>query len=283
MKNKLFFALILLFTFSISVYSQKDSVKLNTWLPTAAAGLNVSQLALSNWTQGGDNSITWTLLGNGSLKYKSIGWTFNNNLKIAYGRTKLDGADFRTNDNELYLESVISKNISWAVDPYFSNTVRTPVGIAYNYDNNLKTETAAFFDPGYLSQSVGFTYQKTKGFDTRLGVAVQETFTRNNTKYSDDPATIDKIEKFKAETGIESVTNGQYILAENILFKSSLRLFTRFKSLDVWDVRWDNSIVAKINDYLNTSFSYLLIYQKDQSPTAQMKEGLQLGLNYTIL
>jgi hypothetical protein len=281
MKNKLSFALILLFIFSISLYSQQDSVKLNTWIPTAAAGLNISQLALSNWTQGGDNSITWTLLGNGSLKYQSVGWTFNNNLKIAYGRTKLGGADFKTNDNELYLESVVSKNINWAVSPYFSNTVRTPVGIAYS-NTDPPVQTAAFFDPGYLSQSIGFAYQKQKGFDTRLGIAVQETFTRNNTQFSDDPAT-EKIEKFKAETGIESVTNGEYVLAENMLFKSSLRLFSRFKSLDVWDVRWDNSIVAKINNYLNTSFSYLLIYQKDQSITAQMKEGLQLGLNYTIL
>ena len=281
MKNKLSFALILLFIFSISLYSQQDSVKLNTWIPTAAAGLNISQLALSNWTQGGDNSITWTLLGNGSLKYQSVGWTFNNNLKIAYGRTKLGGADFKTNDNELYLESVVSKNINWAVSPYFSNTVRTPVGIAYS-NTDPPVQTAAFFDPGYLSQSIGFAYQKQKGFDTRLGIAVQETFTRNNTQFSDDPAT-EKIEKFKAETGIESVTNGEYVLAENMLFKSSLRLFSRFKSFDVWDVRWDNSIVAKINNYLNTSFSYLLIYQKDQSITAQMKEGLQLGLNYTIL
>ena len=282
MKKKLSFTLILLFFSGISLYSQQDSVKLNTWLPTAAAGLNISQLALSNWTQGGENSITWTLLGNGSLKYKSIGWTFNNNLKIAYGRTKLGGADFKTNDNEFYLESVISKNLNWAVAPYFSNTVRTPVGVAYS-NTDPPVQTAAFFDPGYLSQSIGFTYQKQKGFDTRLGFAVQETFTRNNTQFSDDPATTDKIEKFKAETGIESVTNGEYVLAENMLFKSSLRLFSRFKSMDVWDVRWDNSIIAKINDYLNTSLSYLLIYQKDQSVTAQMKEGLQLGLNYTIL
>jgi hypothetical protein len=282
MKKKLSFALILLFFSGISLYSQQDSVKLNTWLPTAAAGLNISQLALSNWTQGGENSITWTLLGNGSLKYKSIGWTFNNNLKIAYGRTKLGGADFKTNDNEFYLESVISKNLNWAVAPYFSNTVRTPVGVAYS-NTDPPVQTAAFFDPGYLSQSIGFTYQKQKGFDTRLGFAVQETFTRNNTQFSDDPATTDKIEKFKAETGIESVTNGEYVLAENMLFKSSLRLFSRFKSMDVWDVRWDNSIIAKINDYLNTSLSYLLIYQKDQSVTAQMKEGRQLGLNYTIL
>jgi len=282
MKNKLSLTLVLIISFTLYVFPQQDSIKLNTWLPTAAVGLNISQLALSNWTQGGENSITYTFNGTGGLVYKSIGWTFSNNLKFAYGRTKLGGTDFRTNDNELYLESVISKNIDWVLSPYFSNTVRTPLGIGYTYDTDPPTEIAAFFDPGYLSQSVGLTYKQVKGFDTRLGLAVQETFTRNNTQFSDDPATTN-IEKFKAETGIESVTNGEYVLDDNLLFKSNLRLFSRFNSLDVWDVRWDNSIVAKINNYLNTSLSYLLIYQKDQSVKTQMKEGLQLGINYTIL
>ena len=282
MKKKLTLTLTLTFLFAFYSYSQQDSIKLNTWLPTAAAGLNISQLALSNWTQGGENSLTWTLVGNGGLIYKSTEYTFKNNLKFAYGGTKLGGSDFRTNDNELYLESVLSKNISWVVEPYFSNTVRTPIGVGYSYDTNPPTEIAAFFDPGYLSQSIGFTYQKEKTFSTRLGLAVQETFTRNNTQFSDDPNTT-KIEKFKAETGIEEVSDLEYILAQNLLLKSNLRLFTRFKSLDVWDVRWDNAIVAKVNDFLNVSLSYLLIYQKDQSVKTQMKEGLQLGLVYTIL
>ncbi|MFZ0455463.1 MAG: DUF3078 domain-containing protein [Ignavibacteriaceae bacterium] len=282
MKNKLSLTLVLVISFAIYLFPQQDSIKLNTWLPTAAVGLNISQLALSNWTQGGENSITYTFNGTGGLLYKSTGWTFSNNLKFAYGRTKLGGTDFRTNDNELYLESVISKNIGWVVAPYFSNTVRSPLGVGYTYATDPPAEIAAFFDPGYVSQSVGFTYQKEQVFNTRLGIAVQETFTSKNTQFSDDPST-PNIEKFKAETGLESVTNGEYVLAQNMLFKSSLRLFSRFKTLDVWDVRWDNSIVAKINDYLNTSLSYLLIYQKDQSVKTQMKEGLQLGINYTIL
>lgn len=282
MKNKLSLIMVLIISFASYLFPQQDSIKLDTWLPTAAVGLNISQLALSNWTQGGENSITYTFNGTGGLIYKSTGWTFTNNLKFAYGRTKLGGTDFRTNDNELYLESVISKNISWPVAPYFGLTLLSPLGVGYTYTTDPPTEIAAFFDPGYLTQGLGFTYQQQKGFNTRLGIAVEEIFTRNNTQFTDDPATAE-VEKFKAETGVESITNGQYVLAENLLFKSSLRLFSRFKSLDVWDVRWDNSIIAKINDYLNTSLSYLLVYQKDQSVKTQMKEGLQLGIHYTIL
>ena len=64
--------------------------------------------------------------------------------------------------------------------------------------------------------------------------------------------------------------------------KSSLRLFSRFESFDVWDVRWDNIIAAKVNDFLNVNLTFLLIYEKDQSVKTQIKEALQLGFTYTL-
>ncbi len=262
--------------------SQSDSVFAPFWTPSAIAGLNISQLALSNWTQGGDNSLTWTITGNLGYNYRSMTWNFFNNLKLAYGRTKLGTQDFRTNDNEFYLESVLSVKVGWPVDPFFSNTVRTTVAPGYNYNNNQATEIANFFDPGYVTQSLGFTYDRLYNFKTRLGVAVQETFTNHFRQYSDNINTSKK-EAFKAETGIQSVTSGQIQIAENLLLNSNLTLFTRFESLDVWDVRWDNSIVAKVNSWLNVNIGFLFIYQKDQSPTAQMKQSLQLGIVYSIL
>jgi hypothetical protein len=281
MKNK-FYILIITFIFSHSLFPQKDSLRLNEWIPVAVAGLNISQLALSNWTQGGENSITITLLGNGGLKYESLDWNFFNNLKLAYGRTKLGSSDFRTNDNELFLESIISRKFGWKLDPFFSNTLRSALTNGYSYAVDPPVEIAAFFDPGYLSQALGFLYNPSETFNTRLGVAIQETFANKHTNFSDDPET-QEIEKFKTDTGIESVTNLEYPLAENMLAKSNLRLFSRFESFDVWDVRWDNAIVAKVNDFLNVSLTYLLIYQKDQSLKTQMKEGLLLGFVYTII
>jgi hypothetical protein len=275
MKNIFKFTVILLITLTSLSFAKEDSTQVNTWVPTAVAGLNVSQLALSNWTQGGENALTWTLSGNLGLKYVSEGWTFRNGLKVDYGRSKLGGGSFQTNDNNFYLESVLSRNIGWKVDPYVSNIIRTTIAPGYSYATETPKEIANFFDPG-------FAYQRLKGFSTMLGIAVQEVFANKFTQYTDDPATT-KIESFKFETGLQSITTGKFVLADNLLMTSSLTLFTRFKSLDVWDVRWDNVIVAKINNWLNVNFSYLLIYQKDQSPTTQMKEGLQLGVVYTIL
>jgi hypothetical protein len=278
MKNIITFILICLAVTSSNTFAQADTV-FYKWLPKAVAGLNISQIALSNWTQGGENALTWTVVGNGGLKYLTEVWNFRNDLKVAYGRTKLGSQEFRTNDNELYLESVLSRNIGWAVDPYISNTVRTAIAAGYNYETDPKTEIANFFDPGYLTQSIGFTYDKTPGFTTRLGFAVQEVIT-NKFRYYSDP--VDSVKKIKVETGLESVTTAEYTVMDNVLFKSKLRLFSRFESLDVLDVRWDNAVVMQVNSYLNVNFTVLLIYEEAQVKKRQIKEALQLGIVYTL-
>jgi hypothetical protein len=280
MQQKLTYTFLSLLIFSFTAFAQKDTLN-GFWAPNAAAGINISQIALSNWTQGGENQLTWTLTGNGGYDYFSKKWNFRNTLKITYGRTKLGSQNFRTNDNELFLELILSKHLGWDVDPFLSNSIRTPVTAGYNYKVEPFQKKADFFDPGYIIQSIGFTYDKHALFQTRLGFAVQETFTNKYRQYSDDPKT-KKIEAFKLETGFESVTSFQQTIYDNMIIKSSLRLFTRFENLDVWDVRWDNSIIAKVNDLLNVNFNYLLIYKKAQSLDIQIKQTLQISFIYTI-
>lgn len=282
-----YFIFICLFVISCISYSQSDTTQTDTtlkssWTPVGTVGLNVSQIAFSDWSQGGENSLAWSLLGNFGLKYESSPWTLVNSLKLAYGMTKLGQTDFRSTDNELYLETVLSNKIGWAVDPYISNTVRTVIANGYDYKVSPEIQTSAFFDPGYITQSMGFTYNTEKKFQTRLGVALQEVITKKMTQYTDDPATPNEIETFKFETGIESVSESEFSIEENVLYTGKLRLFTRFKNLDIWDVRWDNIITAKISKYFNVNLNVLVIYEKQQSLRTQIKEALQLGITYSI-
>jgi hypothetical protein len=78
------------------------------------------------------------------------------------------------------------------------------------------------------------------------------------------------------------VTTSEVTLAQNLVLKSNLRLFSRFKELSVWDVRWDNALIARINDFMNVNLSFLFVYQKDQSKQGQIKQTLQLGIVYTL-
>jgi Protein of unknown function (DUF3078) len=277
--NKFFiFSLFL----SSLLFAQPDSLLHNGWNSTGTAGLNLSQIALSNWSQGGDNSMAFDFTGNFSFIYFSSPFRLDNNLKLSYGRTKIGGEDFRTSDNDFYLENVLSYKIDWDFNPYFSNSVRTVLANGYQYNSDTTYQISSFFDPGYVTQSLGLLYDKSKIFQTRLGLALQETFANKFTQYTDDPDTPDKIEKFKLETGVESVSSLNYTLAQNLLINSDLRLFTRFKHLDVWDVRWENILTAQVNKFVNVNFDVLIVYQKDQSPKTQLKEALQLGVNYNI-
>jgi hypothetical protein len=116
----------------------------------------------------------------------------------------------------------------------------------------------------------------------RAGFAVQEIFTNRFRSFTDDPET-PEIEAFKLETGIETVTEANYDIGTNLNVKSNLRLFGRFEEIDVWDVRWDNIITAKINDFINVNFNVLLLYDIKQTRRTQLKEVLQLGIFYSLL
>lgn len=272
--------LVLLFLFNISLSQDTSSVVITT---KANTGLNISQISFKNWSQGGENSFTWTLFGNFSLTTKSQFWTTKNSLKFAFGRTKLGSQDFRTNDNEFFIETVISRNVGWAVDPFFSNAIRSPITTGYSYKTKTPERIADFFDPGYVTQTLGFTYDRVKGIKTRLGIALQEIFTNRQRKFSDNPNTKDKVEAFKLETGIENVTTSEFKLMENIFYKGSLRLFSRFENMKYWDVRCDNVINMKVNDYVNVNFNFLIVYERKQTLRTQIKEALQLGIIYNIL
>jgi hypothetical protein len=267
---------------AVNAQEKNDSIPANFWVPNAAVGVNISQVSFNNWVQGGENTFAWTFLTQLGIKYLGEEWTFRNNFRASYGRTKLGSNDFRTNENEIYLETILSKNIEWEIDPYISNTVRTAITTGYNYRVTPPVKIADFFDPGYVTQGVGFTYDRYFGFKTRLGFAVQETFTNQYTQYSDDTATV-HVERFKIETGLESVTTIEYLFLENMNFKSRLRLFSRYENLSIWDIRWESSVIAKINNFINVNFAFNLIYEQKQSVYTQIKQALQLGITYTIL
>ncbi len=273
------FLILMLIVIPNLIFAQEADTTLNKWIPLMITGLNISQITFENWTKGGENSLAWTITGDFELSYATEKWKFNNQLKAAYGRTKLGDVDFRTTDNELYLESVVSYIVGWPVDLFFSNTVRTQITKGYDYSVDPVQNISNLFDPGYLTQALGIVYNKKEHFETRLGIALQEVVTNKFRQYS-DPENLQ--DKFLLETGIESVTSGEVTIDENMLLKSKLRLFSRFDSMDVWDVRWDNTITAQVNSWLNVNLGVLVIYEKAQSPKTQLKEALQLGITYTI-
>jgi hypothetical protein len=279
--KKLFILFLVVFT--ISSYSQDipDSLLKKGWNMIGTVGLNLSQTSFTNWAQGGSNSLAFSAYTNLGAIYFNQPWKWKNRLNLVYGRTKIGDEGYRTTENDIYFESVGSRNVGWSVDPYFAVTFRSAITKGFDYSISPDTQLVDFFDPGYLTEALGFTFDKNKIVTTRLGIAIQQTFANRFTKYTDDPET-PEVEKFKFETGVESVTELKYEFLPNMTYYSFLRLFTRFKALDVWDVRWDNIITAKINDYVNVNFSVTVLHDISQTRRTQLKEALQIGVTYSI-
>jgi hypothetical protein len=279
-------AMFSLIIFSILVnqnlFSQEKDT-LDGWHPSSEVSINISQLSFTNWSQGGQNSLSWAFLNSNGLLYRAGTWLKRSSLKISYGRTKISGEETRVNDNELFLETILSKNIGWVIDPYISNNIRTPIASGYDYTGPEPVRIVDFFDPGYVTQSIGFTYGYVEGLNVRAGFALQEIFTDEFRKYTDDPETLDEVEAFKLETGLEFAVEADYNVAQNLNYKSNLRLFTRFENFDIWDIRWDNLITAKISDFINVNFNVLLLHDIKQTRRTQLKEVLQIGIFYRLL
>jgi hypothetical protein len=282
--RKLFIIIFVLTSVHFTIFAKStDTLNISKkWDPSVILGLNLSQIAFSNWVKGGENAVTWTILSDIDINYESDIWSLKNDFNIAYGRTKLGNAAFRTNNNEINLESVFSYNVGWIVDPFFSNSIRTQVTKGYDYEKDTKNSIADFFDPGYITQSFGFTYKQLTFGTTRVGVALQETITDIHSQYSDDDKT-KGIENFRFETGIETVTKTEVLIDTNIKLKSKLRLFTRFENLDIWDVTWSSKFESKINSFLQVNLDFMLIYDKAQSLKTQFKEAFQLGIKYNLI
>ncbi|HEY6626796.1 MAG TPA: DUF3078 domain-containing protein, partial [Ignavibacteriaceae bacterium] len=271
-----------LFTIVSFAQEEPEEKKDTLWTPRGVVGINLSQVAFANWQQGGQNSLSFTFFSLLGLDYIGDPWKWRNGLKFAYGRTKFGDEEYRTNDNEIFFESTLIYHTGWAVSPYAGLTARTAVTKGFNYDSIPSFQIVDFMDPFYLTEALGFIYDRIPNFSTRLGIGMKQTFTDQFNQYSDDPETLNEIEKFKNETGIESVTEYKWEFMENMAYLTSLRLFGTFDDLSIWDVRWDNLIVAKVNDYISVSFNVQLIYDEDESIQRQLKEALQLGISYNL-
>lgn len=261
---------------ALNPQDQKPDSTLGKWMPSIVTGLNISQIAYKDWAKGGNDALTWTITGDFSLKRKTDILLFSTRLKAIYTRTKISDGQLQTADNEIYWEIVGALRLGWGVDPFFSNTVRTPITAGFNYKVTPEVQIVDFFDPGVVVQSIGFTFDKMKIVKTRLGIAAQETFTNLYPQWS-------KGKNFLFESGVEAVTDMDLKLDQNLEWKSTLRLFTRFESLDVWDIRFDNAVIAKVNSWLNVNFSYIVLYEKLYSPWTQTSEGLRIGIVYVII
>jgi hypothetical protein len=259
-----------------------DTTKSFGWTHKVVTGMNLTQVSYKDWAPGGQNSLAYTLWLNGSSVQDMEKTNWSNSYKFAFGQARLSDQGLRKTDDEIFFESLLIYKLWTYINPYVSLTLRTQFARGFEYPGGRDSVVSKFFDPAYLTQSIGAAYKPIPEVVTRLGVGMREIVTSKYHLYSDDPTT-PEIEKVKINGGIESVTNVEWSFAENMQFKSSLELFAPFKTLDEVTVRSDNTISAKVNKYVSASFNVLLVNDVTASRKTQIKQVLAIGFSYNLL
>ena len=253
------------------------------WTNSLVGTFTITQVSLTDWIQGGENALAYTTLLNGRAVYEENDIVWSNSFKFAFGQTRLGSEELRKTEDRLELESVLTYKLGTYINPYAATTFKSQFATGFKYDNlGGRVPVSRFYDPAYLTQSIGAGYQFLPEVKTRLGAALREIVTSEFFSYADDPKT-PEIERVKVEDGLESVTDIQWRIEENTTFSSKLELFASFRTLEKIIVRGDNTLATKVGKFITLVFNVQVINERLASPRTQAKQTLAIGVNFTLI
>ena len=266
------------------VLAVKEPVKSKYgWKPEIIGRLNLAQNAFDNWSQGGEDSLSWQVTLQGKYTNEQEKYNWSNAGKLAFGQIKAGAEGLKKSVDEINLESVFNYKLKIPINPFLAVKGETQFTTGYEYNDDARIEISNFMDPGYFTESIGMGYARDGFFKTRLGFAAKQTITdQYSHPYADNPGTLE-IEKIKYEYGLESVTDLSLKFLDILAFTSQLEIFSNLKASDQIDVRWDNLFTASMSKYFNLAFNIQWFYDKDISPLRQIRKTLTLGVIYTFV
>src|SRR5690606_29675983 len=136
------------------------------WKTGGLFSLNASQVSLTNWNAGGQNSISGNALVSifANLRKGKAEW--ENSLDLGYGLQRLgrkDNAAWVKTDDKIDLVSKYGRKASkhWFYSALVNFSTQSTAG--YNYPND-SIEISGFMAPGYLMSAIGMDYKPAKIF-----------------------------------------------------------------------------------------------------------------------
>lgn len=259
-------SILTLTLFAGMLYAQEPADTL--WKYSGVVSLNFSQLALSNWAAGGEQSISGngrvTLGANYLSRASDVSW--DNEMILGYGMIQQGDDPVRKSDDKIDLSSKIGLEAggNWNYAGLLSFTSQFTEGYA-NPGNEDRRKISNFMAPGYLNLSFGMNYKPSETFSVFLApIAGKMTFVMDDELSAVGAFGVDPGEITRAEFGgfvkIAWSTN----LMENIKLNTKLGLFSNYlENPQYVDVNFDLLLSMKVNEYISASLITQLIYDYD--------------------
>lgn len=285
---------------SLTIFSQ-DAVDADTlWKFSGSTSLNVSQLSLTNWAAGGDNSLSGNALINLSANYATEKTSWENKIILGFGLIKQGDDPTRKSDDQIDLASKLGLKASekW----FYTGLLGFNTQFAEGYDNpgeDDRLKISNFMAPGYLSFSLGMDYKPAEAFSLFLSpLSSKFTFVLDDDLSAAGSFGLDPDHKTRAEIGAYLKMTYKKEILKNVTLDTKIDLFSNYlENPQYVDVNWDLLLTFKVNDYLSASLLTQLIYDYDIkfgedttgdgeydtfSEKVQFKELFGLGLTYSF-
>ena len=274
-----------------------DSVAVGPWETGGSVAVNFNQVALSNWSGGGENTITIGGLV-GLMGHMTEGkGTWANDLELGYGVTKIGDADLRKSNDKL---TFVSKYDYTATNTLFYSALldfRTQMTDGFDYGRidsvtGEPKKISEILAPGYLNVGAGMTWKPTSSFELLLAPVSNRLIIVLDDELSAAGAFgVDPGEKIESELGATSRLKFAKELVENVTYDSKLNLFAPYEDFTTVVVTWENLLNLRVNDFLTTSISLEVRYDEavditrddgSVGPATQIKEALAIGVGYSF-
>ncbi|MBA2328833.1 MAG: DUF3078 domain-containing protein [Flavisolibacter sp.] len=251
---------------------QQDTV----WRRGGMVSLNFSQVSLTNWAAGGQNSIAGNGLFNFFANYKSGKNAWDNYIDLGYGLV-MQGkrGSLLKSDDRIDLTSKYGREATehW----YYTGltNLRTQFAPGYNYPND-SVVISRFFAPAYLTLAPGMDFKPNNNFSLFLSPATTRfIFVMDRDLSNAGAFGVDSGKTLRTEAGayLKAIYNKELSATTNLM--TTLDLFSNYfdKPQNI-DINWQLLLGLKVSRYISANLSLQLLYDDNTKLTFYEDDGI---------
>ena len=282
--NKKYYLLILVSFINFQIVAQTAAVD-TSWKKGGFIGLNFTQVNLSQWAQGGENSLAFSGTINLFANYIKGKIDWQNSLDLAYAMIQSGNNGIRKSDDKIDLTSKYSRKFSehWLYGVLFN--FKSQFANGYKFPND-SIAVSKFFSPAYITLAPGVTYKPVEYFEVFISPATGKWTFVNDQILSDAGAYgVEPGETVRSEFGAYLNLKFKKDIMENVNFSTKLELFNNYTDKDKdnakkIDVNWENALNMKVNKFITASITTQLLYDANVVERTQFKQTVGVGFGY---
>ncbi|MFM7773693.1 MAG: DUF3078 domain-containing protein [Candidatus Kapaibacterium sp.] len=259
------------------------------WTRSGLVSANLSQVQLTNWSGGGNNTVAINTLFGYIASYKTEHTLWKTTLDVGYGLTKLGKQEFRKSDDKLNFltryQHVATSTLNYSA--LFELRTQLTEGLSYDDGGKPTERTSNFFAPANLLVGLGATYTPAPSLSITLSpvsnrvlIVADDSLNRRGAFGVDSGKTV------KSELGTLLNVGFKDEVFTNVVIDSKLSAFGAYAALDRQLVNWNTLVTMKVNSLLLVTLALDVIYDPNASilrddgtrgPVAQIRDIVGIG------